>query len=118
MREPELKHAFATADFIISRAGAGLIFEIAALGKPSILIPLPESAQNHQFKNAYAYAENGATIVLEEANATPHFLLEKMKAILFSKSEYDRMSKAALEFAKPDAARIFATYILEYLKQK
>ncbi len=46
--EEELKKAYAASDLIISRAGSGSIFEIAALGKPSILIPLPESAQGHQ----------------------------------------------------------------------
>ena len=55
------------------------IFEISALAKPSILVPLANSAQNHQIENAYSYAENKAAIVLEEENFTPHFLIEKLK---------------------------------------
>ena len=113
--ENELRHAYAAANFIVSRAGSGSIFEIASLGKPSILIPLPESAQNHQMKNAYAYASTGAAIVLEEANMKPHFFLERIRSIIFDQTEMERMSQAALRFAKPDAARIIADYILEYL---
>jgi UDP-N-acetylglucosamine--N-acetylmuramyl-(pentapeptide) pyrophosphoryl-undecaprenol N-acetylglucosamine transferase len=59
----------------VSRAGAGAIFEIAALGLPSILIPLPESARKHQLKNAYCYAETGSSIIIEETNFMPHFFL-------------------------------------------
>lgn len=116
-KEPELRHAYAAADFIISRSGSGSVFEIAALGKPSIMIPLPESAQNHQLLNAYAYAKTGAAIVLEHSNLTPHFLLEKIRSILLLPPEYAKMSKAALAFAKPEAARILAAYIIEYLKR-
>ncbi|MBI2577796.1 MAG: UDP-N-acetylglucosamine--N-acetylmuramyl-(pentapeptide) pyrophosphoryl-undecaprenol N-acetylglucosamine transferase [Candidatus Wildermuthbacteria bacterium] len=116
-KEPELRHAYATADFIISRSGSGSVFEIAAVGKPSIMIPLPESAQNHQLLNAYAYGKTGAAIVLEHTNLTPHFLLEKIRSILLLPEEYAKMSKAALAFAKPEAARILAAYIIEYLKR-
>ncbi len=52
MRETDLRHAYAAADFVLSRSGAATIFEIAALGKPAILVPLPESAQNHQVQIA------------------------------------------------------------------
>lgn len=115
LNENELRHAYAAADFICSRGGSGSIFEIAALGKPSILIPLPESAQNHQVENAYAYAKTGATIVLEEANMKPHFFFERIRGIVFDQAETDRMREAALRFAKPDAARVIADYLLAYL---
>lgn len=115
--EEELKQAFAISDLIISRAGSGSIFEISAVGKPSILIPLTESAQNHQLKNAYAYAGNGACLVLEEANLTPHFFLERLK-YLFSRPEKLReMGESAKTFSKPQAAKIIAGYITEYLKE-
>jgi UDP-N-acetylglucosamine--N-acetylmuramyl-(pentapeptide) pyrophosphoryl-undecaprenol N-acetylglucosamine transferase len=84
LNETRLRHAYAAADFIVSRSGAGAIFEIAALGKPSLLIPLPESAQNHQLKNSYNFAAAGACIVLEESNLTPHFFLEKIKDAFLS----------------------------------
>ncbi len=113
--EPDLKQALAIADLVISRAGSGGIFEIAACGKPSILIPLPEAAQNHQVKNAYAYSKNGAAMVIEEANLAPHFFLERVK-FLFSRPDIlKEMSQKAKEFARPRAAAIIANYLLEYL---
>jgi len=115
LKEPELRHAYATADIICSRAGSGSIFEIAAAGKPSILIPLPESAQNHQVKNAYAYQETGASLVLEEANFTPHFFLEKLKSLFSQPETLIEMTKATKDFSKPEAARIIANYLVDYL---
>ncbi len=117
LNENEIRHAYAAAEFIVSRAGSGSIFEIAALGKPSMLIPLPESAQNHQVENAYAYANTGAAIVLEEANMKPHFFLERVNSIIFDPMETQRMREAAFRFAKPDAARIIADYLLAYLQR-
>ncbi len=116
LKEPELRHAFAAADIIVARAGSGSIFEIAALGKPSILVPLSSAAQNHQARNSYEYQKSGACAVLEEANLTPHFFLEKLKYLASSPKEMQTMSQAALNFAKPEAASTIAQYLLEYLK--
>ena len=129
LKEEEIKHAYAACDIVVSRAGSGTIFEIAAVGKPSILIPLPESAQNHQLNNAYAYAESGAAIVLEENNFTSHFFLEKLK-YLFSQNpeeireretlqpseKLQKMQEAAGQFARPESAKIIASYLVEFLK--
>lgn len=115
LQEEELKQAYGAALLIVSRAGSGTIFEISAIGKPSILIPLPEAAQNHQIKNAYAYAENGACLVIEEANFTPHFFLEKLKYLFSHPKELKKMTKAAKEFAKPEAAKVIAQYLVDYL---
>ena len=115
LKERELKHAYQAADLIVSRAGSGSIFEIAAVGKPSILIPLPEAAQDHQVKNAYSYAENGACLVMEEANFTPRFFLEKLKYFFAHPEELEKMQKGAKKFAKPKAAKIIAEYLVDYL---
>lgn len=115
LKEQDLKDAYAKADFIISRAGAGTIFEIAALGKPSILIPLSGAAQNHQSKNAYTFAERGGCLVIEEANLSPNFLLERLQYLMSRQGELEKMKKAALEFAKPKAAKVIAEYITYYL---
>jgi len=116
LKEEELKQAYAACDLVVSRAGSGSIFEIAAVRKPSILIPLPEAAQNHQVKNAYTYAETKAVIVLEEANFTPHFFLEKLKYLFSRQEELEKMQEAAQEFSKPLAAKIIAGYLVEFLK--
>lgn len=118
LEENELKHAYAAAFLIVGRAGAGTIFEIAAVGKPSILIPLPEAAQNHQVKNAYFYAQTGACLVLEEANFTPHFFLETLKNLFSKPEKLLAMEEAAKNFAKPRAAKIIAEYIVSYLSRK
>jgi len=115
LKESELCQAYAAADLIVSRAGSGSIFEIAAAGKPSILIPLPESAQDHQLKNAYIYQENGAAIVIEENNFTSHFFLEKIKSLFENPKELKKMSEKAKEFSKPEAGWIIANYLVEYL---
>jgi len=115
LKEEELKMAYAACDLIVSRAGAGTIFEIAALGKPAILIPLPEAAQDHQLKNAYTFAETGATKVLEEKNFTPHFFWERLRYLFSHPEELEKMIRAAKEFSKPNAARIIAGYIVDYL---
>jgi UDP-N-acetylglucosamine--N-acetylmuramyl-(pentapeptide) pyrophosphoryl-undecaprenol N-acetylglucosamine transferase len=76
---------------------------------------LPEAAQNHQIKNAYAYENSGACVVIEEKNLTPHFFLEKLK-YLSSKPELLReMSVRAEVFSRPRAAEIITKYIIEYL---
>jgi len=117
LKEPELRQAYAVCDIIISRAGSGSIFEIAAVGKPSFLIPLPEAAQNHQVKNAYAYQESGAAIVIEENNFTSRFFLERLKSLFNQPNELNKMTQAAKDFARPGAGRIIANYIVEYLSK-
>ncbi len=112
LNEDQLKNAYSAADIIISRAGSASIFEIAALAKPSILIPLPSAAGDHQSKNAYAYAKNGATDVLEQENMIPNFFLGRIDSILSNPQE---MQQAAREFSKPMAAQNIAKEILQYL---
>lgn len=113
--EEHSKHAYKAADLIISRAGASAIFEIAAVGKPSILIPLPSAAGDHQSKNAYAYSESGATLVVEQDNLTPNFFLENIELLFLHEEKIQQMQQAALSFAKPLAARAVAREILEFL---
>ena len=117
LEEIKLKHVYKLSDFIVSRAGSGSIFEIAILGKPSILIPLAGSAQDHQVKNAYAYAKGKAAIVIEEGNLTPHFFLAVLKNALANPKQLEAMKKAAQEFSRPRAGEIIANYIIEYLTQ-
>jgi len=112
--EKELALAYSVSDCVVARSGAGTIFEIALLKKPCILIPLPESAQNHQLRNAYSYAKNGACLVLEEGNFTHNFFLEKLKEVF--KEDKETMTKGAELFSKPYAAVIVSRYMLDFLK--
>lgn len=115
LQEETLKQAYAAADLIISRAGSNVIFEIALLEKPCILIPLTPAAQDHQVKNAYSYAASGAGIVLEEANLTANFFLEKIKYVLAMPKLLEKMRQAARSFATPEAAKIIANDIIDFL---
>ncbi|KKQ51901.1 MAG: undecaprenyldiphospho-muramoylpentapeptide beta-N-acetylglucosaminyltransferase, MurG, partial [Parcubacteria group bacterium GW2011_GWD2_38_12] len=102
------------ANLIISRAGAGSIFEIAYLAKPSILIPLPNSAQDHQLENAYEYSKFGATIVMEQQNMTPHLFLNNIAHILNDETIIRKMSADAEKFATPQAARKIAEEVFYF----
>ncbi len=97
------------ADIIISRAG-GTIFEIAAWGKPSIIIPGSAAVfhGDHQRKNAYHYARTGACAVIEEANLTPSVLKNEIDLIIHHKDHYAAMAARAKAFYQPDAARMIA----------
>ncbi len=108
-----LKEIFAVSDLIIARAGSGLIFEIAASGKPSILIPLPWASRGHQTKNAYEYAKNGAAVVIEEGNLKPNVFSDLILQIISDKKKKETMSQAAFEFAKPQAAHDIAQHLLQ-----
>lgn len=115
LNEKYLKQAYVCANLIISRSGSGSIFEISALGKPSILVPLPSAAADHQSKNAYAYASTGASLVIEEANLTPNFFLEKINYLFTGTERLQEMHDSALRFSKPLAARAVAREVLEYI---
>jgi len=112
MDEGAMRMAYGAANLVVSRAGSGSIFEIAASGLPSILIPLPNSAQDHQKENAYSYAKTGATDVVEESNLTPNTLLSEIERIISNKPGLEKMAKAAKEFSQPDAAKRIAKEIL------
>lgn len=114
LNEVQTKMFGSASDIIISRAGSGL-FEIAAWGKPSIIIPIPESNSHgdHQRKNAYHYARTGACVVIEQTNVTGSVLLNEIRLILENKIRYDVMAGHAKQFYRPDAARIIATEAID-----
>ncbi len=109
--EPLLR-AYQAADVVVSRAGASTIFELAALGKPAILVPLPGSAHDHQTVNAYAYAKTGAAVVIEQENFLPTLVINELMRILTNPERIASMQEAAKRFATPDAARTIAGDIL------
>ena len=118
LKESELRDAYCACNWVISRAGSGTIFEIAALEKPSILIPLEGAAQNHQLKNAYAYAKTGAALIIEEPNLDALFLLERLTSLSGSPKEMKKMTGKAKEFSRPEAGKVISGYIVDYLSLK
>lgn len=110
--EQLMREFYAASDLIISRAGASSIFEIAAWAKPAILVPLLNSAQEHQLKNAYDYAAAGACEIVEENNLTPHILLGEVKKLIQNTDRMRRMGEAAQRFSRIDAAEIIVRELL------
>lgn len=108
----QLRNASFVADVVLSRAGAGSIFECAAWGVASVLIPLVGSAQDHQRENAYNYARTGAAEVIEEANLIPHILLAALMKIIEDPKHKNEMKQAARTFARIDAARKIADELI------
>ncbi len=108
----ELKDILAAADLVISRAGANSISEIAANGKPSILIPLENSANDHQKMNAYSIAKHGGCIVLEESNLRENMLLSRIEEIMSSPELRQKLGENIKYFYHADAAEKIAGGIL------
>jgi UDP-N-acetylglucosamine--N-acetylmuramyl-(pentapeptide) pyrophosphoryl-undecaprenol N-acetylglucosamine transferase len=114
--EQQLSQAYGAADIVVSRAGAGSIAEIAALGKPSILIPLPNAAASHQLKNATEYAHFGAAIIMEEMNLTPHLFQNQIFSLLDNPELLKKMGDNAKRFVQTDATRQIAQEIMNLAK--
>ncbi|HXF44313.1 MAG TPA: undecaprenyldiphospho-muramoylpentapeptide beta-N-acetylglucosaminyltransferase [Candidatus Paceibacterota bacterium] len=110
----ELKRALSKTNLVISRAGASAIFEIAAFGKPSILIPLEGAASNHQKANAYEYAATGAAVVVEESDLNWQTMKTEIEKILKNGKIAKAMAKAAKSFSKHEAAEKIAKKLLNF----
>lgn len=86
--EDEIGSAFNGADLVVSRSGAHTIYELSALGKPAILIPIPWTSHNEQAENAKMLAEKGIAVVLPQSELNGKNLMEKINLILNKKSEF------------------------------
>jgi UDP-N-acetylglucosamine--N-acetylmuramyl-(pentapeptide) pyrophosphoryl-undecaprenol N-acetylglucosamine transferase len=95
--------AYAVATLAISRAGMMTIAELCAWGIPSVLIPLPTAAADHQTPNARVMAESGAAISLPQSSLTGQRLATVIADLLHTPDELDQMARAARARARPDA---------------
>jgi len=112
--EDNLKNAYIAADLVLARAGAGTIFELAYFGKPSILIPLPDAASDHQALNALEFKESGAAIDIEQENFLSHLVLVQLETLLSKTELLKAMSKSASAFYRPFSSEIIAAYLLSF----
>ena len=110
--EEEMQLAYGVSDLIISRAGS-TIFEIAAAGKPAILIPIKETVSHNQRHNAFSYAKMGGALVIEENNLQPEILQAEIHKVINDQKIQETMKNAAKAFARKDAAKIIAEAILD-----
>lgn len=112
----ELPDILAVSDLVVSRAGANSISEIAANGKPAIIIPLSNSAGNHQRMNAFSLEKTNSCLVLEENNLGENLLLGRIKEIMSNDQLRTEMSQNIRKFYNPDAAEKIAKGVLELIK--
>lgn len=103
-------------ELVVSRAGS-TIFEIAAWGKPSIIIPISEQISHDQTKNAFAYARHGACKVIEEHNLTTHVFVSEITALLENKVLRDELATKAHSFARLDSSEKIADVLIEIALQ-
>ncbi|MAQ77408.1 hypothetical protein CL684_02695 [Candidatus Campbellbacteria bacterium] len=106
-----MKMMAGVADIVITRAGSTL-FEIAHWSIPSIVIPITESHRNHQIKNAYNYAREGACVVIEENNLSEKLLTFEINRIIATPEVREEMKKGAEKFAIEGAAQEIAEEII------
>ena len=106
--------AFAEADLVVGRAGMGNVSELAAAGKPSILVPLPGASDDHQLKNAQAMERAGAARLVLDREMNGARLVAEVCELIRDPVRLRTMSAAARAFAKPGAAKKAAD-ILEAL---
>jgi len=112
----DMPAAYASADLVLSRAGAMALSEIAAAGLPSLLVPFPHATGDHQRQNAASLEKMGGAVVVDESEI--NIKLESVLNDLFNdESRRNKMSVAAFESGKPDAARVIAQDILDRINE-
>jgi UDP-N-acetylglucosamine--N-acetylmuramyl-(pentapeptide) pyrophosphoryl-undecaprenol N-acetylglucosamine transferase len=109
--EPHLGDVLAAADLVVARAG-GSVMEIAAAGRPAILIPFPHATADHQTANARWMADGGAAVVIPDRELTPERLISAVTELLGDEDRLHEMSIGARRLAKPDAAQRIAGEVL------
>jgi len=113
--EEEIGAVFAACDLVISRAGANIVYELAALGKPAILIPIPWVSHDEQMKNAQILATAGSAVILEEKDLSAESILLHSDILLSDLEKYQQGGKRAKKLIRPDAAERIAEEILNLL---
>jgi len=108
--EEHLSLAYSITDIIVSRAGSGLLFEIAQVGKPAIIVPIHQSSKNHQYLNALEFSYYGAYL-MEENNLNRESLVREIDNLL-KPENYSLVREKIKTFARPDAADKIAEELL------
>lgn len=113
----ELVEYMALADVVVSRSSANVLNELAWLKKPTILIPLPSSASDHQRANAQLFAERSAAKVFEEDQLTSQQLHQELEDLLKDKAQREAMARSIHQFSSPQAVELIAEIILKVARQ-
>lgn len=109
--------AWRVADLALARSGASTLAEITLFGVPSLLVPYPHAADDHQTRNAEVYAKAGAALLLPESGLNAGTLADAVRGILLDKTRAAAMRRASASLAVRDAAQKIATLIEKTLKK-
>lgn len=107
----DMPSQYAAADLVLARSGS-TVAELCAAGKPSLLVPFPQAADDHQRKNAEVLAEAGAAVMLLQRDANPETLYSALIGLLTDPARRERMAEAARGLAKPGALERIAGMVL------
>ncbi len=112
----DMNSAYAACDLLVARAGATTIAELLVLGIPSILVPSPNVAENHQYYNAKSLADNNAALMIED-----EFVKEKLFELIVStipdQKKLNDLKNNAVELSKPAAAEVIAKRAIKYAEE-
>ena len=108
--------AYALADLVISRAGASSISELCLLGKPSILVPSPNVAEDHQTHNAMALVKKDAAVLVKDIDAQD-VLITNALTLIQDNNKLASLHKNILTLALPDSARLIADEVMKLAKK-
>lgn len=111
----DLPQRLASAHIVIGRSGASTVAELATIGRPSILVPYPYAADDHQTANARAFEAAGACIVIPHADFTVAALAGHLKALFETPQRLGEMAAAAHAAGRPDAAARLADMVAELI---
>lgn len=111
----DMAAAYAAADVVVSRAGAGSISELELLGKPCILVPSPNVAEDHQTKNARALSDKGAALLVTDAEARTR-IVDEILLLINDKDRLENMSRQIKQLALPDSDEKIVDEILKIIK--
>lgn len=112
----DMPAAYGAATLVLTRAGASTCSELMTIGKPSVLVPSPNVAGDHQTKNASAMVDEGASVLISEVELESA-LNNQIPNLLEDDEKLDEMSEAALKLARPDASVTIAEQLFNLVKQ-
>jgi len=113
----EMELALGAATACVSRAGASSLAEIAAMRLPSALVPLPASADNHQWSNALAFEKTGAAMLLDQKNSSPDKVAATLATLVGDEAVRLKMEAALAQWHPPAAAAVIGKNILDAIGQ-
>jgi UDP-N-acetylglucosamine--N-acetylmuramyl-(pentapeptide) pyrophosphoryl-undecaprenol N-acetylglucosamine transferase len=113
----EMHHAYSVADMAVSRSGASAVFELAAFGVPTVFVPYPYAADDHQKKNVAVLADTGAAVVVDDHSFNGEQLETIIETLLDDEERRGTMRKKTRAWAKADADSLAAEKILELVPE-